>query len=191
VEEDVRKPLTITEVLREMREYGADGGSGYNPDIVYVWADAIEAAMQTPVAHSHRLLPEGGTKKTPLYALPPDAAGEIERLHEIMRQDTAKRNRYLAEIERLREPKAYISHTSQGDVLDWEPQFDAPSRTKLYALPPDAAGEIERLRKALLNVSVHTAHANMAPDQLHVDLLLERISEITRAALAREEKKDA
>ena len=35
----------------------------------------------------------------------------------------------------MREPKAYISHTSQGDVLDWKPQFDAPSITKLYALP--------------------------------------------------------
>ena len=43
----------------------------------------------------------------------------------------------------MREPKAYISHTSQGDVLDWEPQFDAPSRTKLFAFPPDAAAEIE------------------------------------------------
>ena len=38
--------MKIEDVLREMREYGADGGSGYNPDIVYVWASVIEAAMR-------------------------------------------------------------------------------------------------------------------------------------------------
>ena len=47
--------MTIEEVLREMREYGADGGSGYNPDIVYVWADAIEAAMREKDADIKRL----------------------------------------------------------------------------------------------------------------------------------------
>ena len=49
----------------------------------------------------------------------------------------------------MREPKAYISHTSQGDVLDWEPQFDAPSRTKLFAFPPSAQAELVRITEQL------------------------------------------
>ena len=56
--------------------------------------------------------------------------------------------RWLIAIEAgIREPVAYISHTSQGDVLDWEPQFDAPSHIKLYAFPPDAQAEIAVLRE--------------------------------------------
>ena len=70
-----------------------------------------------------------------------------EVLREMREWDSVASREWADAIEAaMREPKAYISHTSQGDVLDWEPQFDAPSRTKLYALPPDAAGEIERLK---------------------------------------------
>ena len=75
-----------------------------------------------------------------------------------------------AEIERLQEESADRYRALRNHA-------DETARLRL---------ENERLRKALLNVSVHTAHANMAPDQLHVDLLT-RISEITRAALAGKE----
>lgn len=33
------------------------------------------------------------------------------------------------------EPVAYISHTSEGDILGWERQFDAPNHTTLYTTP--------------------------------------------------------
>ena len=100
--------MTIQDVLKEMREYGADGGSGYNPDIVYVWADAIEAAMREPVAetwqavidriapvmeilsdHDEEMYPaeaalalDRARIRRELAALPPDAAGEITVLRE-------------------------------------------------------------------------------------------------------------
>ena len=76
----------------------------------------------------------------------------IKDVLEILRDE--KRPVYRAQLAdaieaAMRERKAYISHTSQGDVLDWEPQFDAPSRTKLYAFPPDAAGELLRITEQL------------------------------------------
>lgn len=36
------------------------------------------------------------------------------------------------------ESAAYISHTSEGDILGWERQFDAPNHTALYAAPQPA-----------------------------------------------------
>ena len=47
------------------------------------------------------------------------------------------------------EPVAYISHTSEGDILGWERQFDAPSHTPLYAAPqpaPDVSVLVEALQ---------------------------------------------
>lgn len=52
------------------------------------------------------------------------------------------------------EPVAYISHTSEGDVLGWERQFDAPSHAPLYAAPqtaeqqPDVTQLVEALEMA-------------------------------------------
>ena len=54
----------------------------------------------------------------------------------------------------LREPVAYISHTSEGDILGWERQFDAPSHTPLYIAPHpalDVAGLLTLLEHAQCN----------------------------------------
>ena len=91
--------------------------------------------------------------------------GERETL---LRQCREQNERLKTQFQRFRESELRKCEEAYTGLLDkW-----AVSRA-----------EIGRLREALLNVSVHTAHANMAPDQLHVDLLT-RISEITRAALA-------
>jgi len=81
----------------------------------------------------------------------------------------------------MREPKAYISHTSQGDVLDWEPQFDAPSRTKLFTFPPDAAGEIERLRREIESANADgEAYAEIAgQEQDEIERLRELLTAYT------------
>ena len=39
------------------------------------------------------------------------------------------------------EPVAYISHTSEGDILGWERQFDAPSHTPLTAAQQEGVPE--------------------------------------------------
>lgn len=44
----------------------------------------------------------------------------------------------IAEAAVQGEPVAYISHTSEGDILGWERQFDAPSHTPLYTDPQPA-----------------------------------------------------
>ena len=92
----------------------------------------------------------------------------------------------------MREPKAYISHTSQGDVLDWEPQFDAPSHTKLFALPPNAAAEndqwqaaaqmrqawrdrgkeIDKLQRKLMLVTNFPSHPGGHPDDRSEDAMV-------------------
>lgn len=52
------------------------------------------------------------------------------------------------------EPAAYISHTSEGDILGWERQFDAPSHTPLYAAPQPA--EQQPLKSSLaLDAATH------------------------------------
>lgn len=51
------------------------------------------------------------------------------------------------------EPVAYISHTSEGDILGWERRLDAPSHTTLYTAPqpaPDVTGLVEALEAALM-----------------------------------------
>jgi len=88
--------MSIEDVLNEMRGF-ADKGmvSVVCSDIMIEWADAIEAAMREPaaeVAEDRYSTPPGENDEitallpvgTKLYALPLDAAGEIERLRELV-----------------------------------------------------------------------------------------------------------
>jgi hypothetical protein len=121
---------TPEEIVREMRRIVHEAQTDPGSDVtlttaskIHDWADALEASMQKPVATFHPS-PEGNTDilmewhvdrsifqgKTNLYTLPPDAAEEIERLHEMVDAteaellDTLHRaNGYALEIERLRE----------------------------------------------------------------------------------------
>jgi hypothetical protein len=84
--------VTVEEVLREMRER-LDSTGPYDPD-VEAWADAIEAAMTQPAAtvRGYYMFPEDAEPRfteidkinlpegTKLFAFPPDAQAEIERL---------------------------------------------------------------------------------------------------------------
>jgi hypothetical protein len=76
----------INELLREMREW-----ADRDYPQIGAWADAIEAAMREPVMIAREsgggvawimdiLKPDAMHHRMRLYALPPDAAAEIERL---------------------------------------------------------------------------------------------------------------
>ena len=137
----------IQEVLREMRPFARMMG-----EPVPQWADAIEAAMREPVAYlmEHKesphlakslrfSLPEWHITWTPnpLFTFPPDAAGEIERLHEVIDRaanawmslepqvawegDVADAMAAgVAEIERLRALLSEVADTMQVSPLRME-----------------------------------------------------------------------
>jgi hypothetical protein len=106
------------EVIRQMRLRIEDECPPGIEDVKN-WADALEPAMQEPVAFlfggpngdqycANHWPPQnpGKGKINPLYALPPDAAGEIARLHSDL--ETAERaldaqTDFRKEIERLME----------------------------------------------------------------------------------------
>jgi hypothetical protein len=86
--------MTIDEVLREMRTNEMRGSRRIEVWVLEQWADAIEAAMTQPAAtvRGYYMFPEDAEPRfteidkinlpegTKLYALPPDAQAEIERL---------------------------------------------------------------------------------------------------------------
>jgi hypothetical protein len=107
--------MSVQDVLREMRSVAASDWAKEQGEVddLNEWADTIEAAMREPVAEVVFVdfLEDGAVRMiqplakfgpgTKLYALPPDAAAEIERL-----QAVANRGGHLAvasaEIERLK-----------------------------------------------------------------------------------------
>jgi hypothetical protein len=100
--------MTPSEVTREMREYAEHLRHEPIADPLRRWADALEQAMREPVGHRGEyggVLNERGVAlplDTKLYALPPDAAGEIERLDGLCVQVIDLMKKKDAEIERLK-----------------------------------------------------------------------------------------
>ena len=131
---------TPKEIIREMRKFVADRSlnerTTFLGGVVKEWAESIEAAMREPVAEVRSLpgdicaldrnLPVG----TPLFALPPDAAGEIERLTKRLNVAEMDRFEQGQEIERLKK--------------GWRTESD-----KFIAELRYAYAEIERLKKEL------------------------------------------
>ena len=114
----------IQEVLREMRLYAED--DHYGPDVGR-WLIAIEAAMREPEAWKS-IDREGiedatvyedtmqdwvrfGRRIVPLFAFPPDAAGEIKKITE------AHKDALLDVQTALNEAK--------GDAEDWRDSYDS------------------------------------------------------------------
>jgi hypothetical protein len=102
--------MSIKEVLREMRNYTSP-----SHPLQMAWADAIEAAMREPVAKvvTTQTGPEIVRLKdcplgTRLYALPPDAQAEIERLK-------ADAESCRKDAERMREALAMIATATTED----------------------------------------------------------------------------
>jgi len=138
--------MNIQEVLFEMHEYLIPDSDPRR------WADALEAAMREPVAE-YTALPDGlewrfrpqifdppvGTK---LYCLPPDAAGEIERLKsslqlfvDRLKAQEAITDKFAAEVERL---KVLLSHWHQCWLDDCDPDSEVLIDT-LVALAKESA----------------------------------------------------
>ncbi len=160
--------MTIAEVLREMR-------AGLLPK--KAWADAIEAAMREPVAEvvpviiSRReryteIRPKGKAATVPgtkLYAFPPTARAEIERLREPVAET------WQAVIDRIA-PALEILSAHDAEMYPAEAAL-ALDRTRirreLAAIPHNAQAElvkisgqlaerdakIERLRDALQQIN--------------------------------------
>jgi hypothetical protein len=91
---NIQDTMKIQDVINEMRDYAEIRYAPPQSATLFRWADALEAAMREPVAQimERRMGPQycewdssldAGTK---LYALPPDAAGEIERLRNLVDQ---------------------------------------------------------------------------------------------------------
>jgi hypothetical protein len=144
----------IQDIIREMRETSDEianaGISGFG-NRCSVWADTLEDAMQEPVGELTEV-PMGEIKfqqlrdcdAGPLYALPPDAAGEVKMLQKQLKwfeefADLAvargnEVDRQHAKIERLRTLLAELADLMDG-VLDGEytpDQFTTqPARTAL------------------------------------------------------------
>jgi hypothetical protein len=150
--------LNIQDVVREMRDT-VQLHKQYNPrlDLGFVtrWADALEQAMGEPVGVVEDVIIEAGGAfgdheirkarrarwlkgKPPLYtklfAFPPKTATDNELLPVA---------------------KVYVHKTGGNAGIAWsaasvDPTLSLPllaDGTLLYALPPDAAAEIERLKK--------------------------------------------
>lgn len=72
----------------------------------------------------------------------PECCGSPEpRVPDDVLQLVDKARQYAAALQAA-EPVAYISHASEGDILGWERQFDAPSHTPLYATPQPAKAQV-------------------------------------------------
>jgi hypothetical protein len=87
--------IGVSDIIREMRIGNAQHRE---------WADALEASMQEPVAVANKqgLVHEYFSPGTKLFAFPPDAAGEIERLDGLCVQVIDLMKKKDAEIERLK-----------------------------------------------------------------------------------------
>ena len=123
--------MDIQDVLRDIRLYASRC-----PEPYVRWADAIEAAMREPVAEvvgfdyyfgaraymSVRSVKGKGYEKFPpgtkLYALPPDAAGEIQPDWDKLEACQQSLREHMAEIERLR--KALFDIANRGMAVQRE-----------------------------------------------------------------------
>jgi len=143
--------MNIQDVLREMREVDAVAPS----DDVACWADALEAAMREPVAWCFTDV-NGKPKEltdspdyrdeqdkriyTPLYALPPDAAGEIEREEMAKMRLIGQCADQLEEIERLEKERDLWREEARRlceNTEHWRQEVDKKD------------AEIKKLREAL------------------------------------------
>ena len=142
----------IQEVLREMREK-ADEPQGYGEqpitgDDVHRWADAVGQAMREPVAEVNedqalQWCPPSSVIRTPgtkLSALPP-----IDTRDESCRES--------ADTSTTQEPVAWFIQNQRGHEFTFEkPDASVRNVQPLYALPPEAAAKIERLRERNLSL---------------------------------------
>ena len=163
--------MTIEEVLREMREYGADGGSGYNPDIAYVWADAIEAAMREPVAyywmsskwHRHEVhmaadLPcNAPHDKQPLFTFPPDAAREIEQLQRAIIEEYIPINSYEAMLDRNKKIYRNVIDMKDAEIERLRAELQGPDGFETWK---DAAID-ERVRRVKAETEIEDKEASL------------------------------
>ena len=123
--------MTPTDVVREMRE------SDINDARIDIWAAALEAAMREPVAYLTRNQIDGGRTEEPLYALPPDAAGEIERLERKLALRGDALNTRDEDVARLR------------NRLKW---FEDSGGVAVHAEVFKRGAEIERLKATVSNL---------------------------------------
>jgi hypothetical protein len=77
--------IGVSDIIREMHRWADCRDDSQQ---IEAWAAALEAAMREPVATANKqgLVHEYFPRGTKLFALPPDAAGEIERLQESCRR---------------------------------------------------------------------------------------------------------
>ena len=141
--------MNIQEVLREMRELIFD----CDPDDIERWTNAIEAAMREPVAWRYRLNgspvvsiypPIRPKEWEPLFAFPPDAAGEIKKITE-------------AHEDALLDVRTALNE-AKGDAEDWHDSYD--SIVEEFRM---RGAEIERL-KALWYADVDPIETEYAED---------------------------
>jgi hypothetical protein len=135
--------MTPTDVIREMRNLVNDSKGLELKRELILWSHWIEAAME-----DRRRLREALDR----YA--EQATAEIERLK---KDNTRLRGMADALEAALRQPvaKVYVHKTGGNAGIAWsaasvDPTLSLPplaDGTLLYALPPDAAGEIERLKQ--------------------------------------------